>query len=111
MVVVCYVGVGQYLVVVVNCGDVVVVCGVVVDGDEFVDDVVIVDYQFGVFVCVFFVLWFVVDCGVVDEMVVVVDLGWIVDGVVWIDFGVGVDFDIGIDQVECVDVDIGCQLG
>lgn len=110
MIVVCYVCVGQYLVVVVDGGDVIVVVGVVVECDEFVEYVVVVDYQFGVFVGEFFVLWFVIDCGMVDEVVVVVDLGWVVDVVMGVYYGVGIDFNIGVNQGEGVYLDIVGQV-
>lgn len=53
--------VGYDLVVVVECCYVDVLYGVCVDCCEFVDCVVVVDYEFCWFVFVFYVLWMVVD--------------------------------------------------
>lgn len=105
LVVMCQVDIGYDLVVIVDVGCFVILYGILVEGDEFVDGVVVVDFYGGGFVGVFFVLWCGVDGGELENFVVMVNGGVVFDYYVGIDVCVCVDVYVRIDDGICVNFD------
>lgn len=81
------------------------------NGDVFVNVVVIVNFYLGWFVSIFQILVNFVDGSELIDFIVMVDFGVVVNDNVRFQYGVFVDFDVSVNNIKWINVNVSVNYG